>query len=96
MKLGNKTWDTIEGVKMAITKKNPKNEAIAKPTVTIKDMNSQAREEFLMLIKVDTTLNQTWKDTLTPLVSEKIPDDLSPLQDLIDGVPNAETQATQN
>ncbi len=81
---------------MGKLKKSPKPTTETKPTAILKDMNSQAREKFIELFKSDDTLDQTWKDTLIPLISEKISDDLSPLQALIDGVPNADTQATQN
>jgi len=77
-------------------KKTPAKPEEPKKPVSLKDMNSQAREEFLRLVTDDITMNQTWKDSLTPLISECIPDDLTPLQDLIDGVPHAETQTTQN
>lgn len=63
--------------------------------VSFKDMNSMAREEFIRLISADALLTPAWKDAITPLVSEKIPDDLSPLQILIDGVPHVETETTQ-
>lgn len=81
---------------MVKTKKDSKQSLEPKSALTLKDMNSQAREEFLRLVTADTTLNQTWKDSLTPLISESIPDDLTPLQDLVDGVPHADTQTTQN
>lgn len=81
-------------MKMAKIKKDSQSVPKLKSSVILKDMNSQAREEFLRLISSDDNLNQIWKDTLTPLVSEKIPDDLSSLQNLIDGVPNVEIQAT--
>jgi len=81
-------------MKMAKSKKNPIKQKITEKAASLRDMNSQAREEFLRLITADDTLNQTWKDTLTPLISDKIPDDLSSLQNLIDGVPNVETQTT--
>lgn len=67
--------------------KKPKNENAVKSTVVLRDMNSQTREEFLNLVTADTSLSPSWKDTLIPLISESIPDDLTPLQDLIDGVP---------
>jgi hypothetical protein len=81
---------------MAKCKKTPPKQQLSEKIYPSKDTNSQAWEEFLRLITADDTLNQTWKDALTPLVSEKIPDDLSPLQNLIDGGPHAETQTTQN
>lgn len=81
---------------MAKSKKIPAKPQEPKSTFSLKDMNSQAREEFLRLVTADTTLNQTWKDTLTPLISESIPDDLTSLQDLINGVPHAHVETTQN
>jgi len=81
---------------MTKTKKNPTKTIEKKPVQSLGDMNSQAREEFLRLVTDDTTLNQTWKGSLIPLISEKIPDDLTPLQDLIDGVPHAQAETTQN
>ena len=79
---------------MVKIKKGSQSVSEPKSSVILKDMNSQARVEFLRLITSDDNLNQTWKETLTPLISEKIPDDLSSLQKLIDGVPNGEIQAT--
>lgn len=81
---------------MGKSKKISKSEVKTAPTSTSKDMNSQAREEFLNLIIVDNTLNPVWKDALKTLVSIEIPDDFSSLKGLIDGVPNVETQTTQN
>jgi len=80
---------------MAKSKKIPVKLQEPKPPVSLKDMNSLAREEFIQLIKTDTSLTPTWKDAITPLISEKIPDDLSSLQELIDGVPHVETETTQ-
>ena len=80
---------------MAKSKKTPVKLQEPRKTISLKDMNLLAREEFVQLIKADTFLNPTWKNTITSLISEKIPDDLSPLQVLIDGVPNAETETTQ-
>jgi len=79
---------------MVKSKKIPVKLQEPKSTVSLKDMNSRAREEFLRLVTADTTINQIWKDSLTPLISESIPDDLTPLQNLVDGVPHVETQTT--
>jgi len=81
---------------MGTAKKKPKPSAKIKPVVALKDMNTQAREEYLKLIDADSTLSKIWKDALIPLISEKIPDNLSPLQDLIDGVPDAKAQTIKN
>lgn len=81
---------------MGRMKKKAKAPAETKPPVVLKDMNIQALEEYRRLINTDSTLSKTWKDALTPLISEKIPDDLSPLQNLIDGVPDAEAQTIKN
>jgi len=81
---------------MPKSKKTPAKPQLPETKESLKDMNSQAREEFLRLVTADTTLNRIWKDSLKPLISESIPDDLTPLQDLVDGVPHAETQTTQN
>jgi hypothetical protein len=81
---------------MGKSKKISKSKVETAPAIASKDMNSQAREEFLNLIMSDDTLNLVWKDTLKTLVSVEIPDDLSSLQRLIDGVPNVEAQTTQN
>jgi hypothetical protein len=79
----------VKGKKIPAKIKEPE-----KP-VSFKDMNSMAREEFIQLIKTDTSLTPTWKDTITPLISKEIPDDLSPLQILIDGIPHVKTETTQ-
>ncbi|MCP1715472.1 hypothetical protein J2T58_001337 [Methanocalculus alkaliphilus] len=76
--------------------KKPKTESAVKSTVIHKDMNSQAREEFLNLVTADTSLSQIWKNTLIPLISESIPDDLTPLKDLIKGVPYVKAETTQH
>ena len=62
----------------------------------LNSMNYQAREEFLRLVIADSKLNQAWKETLVYLVSEKIPDDMTPLRNLIDGVPDAPAQTIKN
>lgn len=82
--------------KMPKSKKTPAKPQLPETKDTLKDMNSQAREEFLRLVTADTTLNRIWKDSLKPIISESIPDDLTPLQDLVDGGPHAKTQTTQN
>lgn len=64
------------------------------PAISFKDMNLLARQEFIRLINTKIPLDQAWKDTISLLVSERLPDDLSPLQELIDGVPHVETETT--
>jgi hypothetical protein len=78
------------------SKKNPAKLNVTEKTVSCKDMNSQARENFIQLITADGSLTSTWRDTITPLVQEKIPDDLSPLQKLIEGVPYVKTETAQS
>lgn len=71
-------------------------ESVPEPVTVIsfKDMNLLARQEFIQLINTDTSLDPAWKDTILLLVSGRLPDDLSPLRELIDGIPNVETKKT--
>ena len=62
----------------------------------IGDLNALAVVEFRLLLEADSKILTPWKEVVIELLGDGIPQDLTPLQALLDGEVNAATEETQS
>lgn len=61
----------------------------------LEDLNAAAIAEFRSLLEADTTVLAPWKKVAMELSAEGVPQDLSRLQKLIEGITDAKTEEPQ-